>query len=614
MCGIAGWTSLTTPPEAPPSAACLAMLERLAHRGPDGSSYWQDERTWLGHRRLSIIDLSSAGTQPMANETGEIRTVFNGEIYNYRELAAELKASGHYFSSSTDTEVLLHGYEQWGMDGLLHRLRGMFAFALYDQRAADGAPQLFLARDRLGIKPLYYQLVAGRLVFASECQSLIRAGLANREVDPQALAGFLLFGSVPEPRTIWKSLCCLPPGHYLSAGRGGLKEIRYWELSASRPQVDLEPLLADTVDRHLIADVPVGIFLSGGVDSAGLACLAARKHPAIRTLTIGFEESGFNEAVEAREFAGAFGTDHRETVVTRRDFEEELPRILRSMDQPTADGINTYFVSRAARQAGLTVVLSGLGGDEVFWGYSHYPRLQNDHAARLFRQLPAVMRRLIAGSLQTYGTLRGQERWQRFQHYSSLPPDEALYLVARGFFPPAATARLLDMDLRQVRMIAAETMAHLRCPASDESCNLRRLNRLELHRYLHDQLLRDSDVFSMAHSIELRVPYLDHQLLEAVWHRLPAEMLSSTMNKPLLVEAIGHPLIQQAGRRPKRGFTFPFATWLQGQSRMAQELALNRTPLNSREVSSCWRKFRAGRLHWSRAWATTVTAGLLQGV
>ena len=354
MCGIAGLFRAGggIGPEDVRAVERATAAQR--HRGPDDSGMYEDSRAVLGFRRLSIIDLSPAGHQPMGNEDGSVWVVYNGEIYNYRELRPELVARGHVFRSQSDTEILIHGYEEWGIEGLLERLRGMYALALYDSRKA----LCILARDRFGIKPLYYHQGPRqeRLTFASEVKALVRSGLAPDERNREGIIGFLLFGSVPSPLTSVRGVECLPAGHYLVAGREGTSVHKYWDMHAAaagsggESEADLAAVLQDAVSRHLISDVPVGIFLSGGVDSAGLVALARHSRSRISTLTVVFDEKEFSEAALARRVAERFGTDHQEVRVTGEDFIAELPKLLAAMDQPTNDGVNTYFVSRAARQ------------------------------------------------------------------------------------------------------------------------------------------------------------------------------------------------------------------------------------------------------------------------
>jgi asparagine synthase (glutamine-hydrolysing) len=581
------------------------MTAAEIHRGPDDSGLFQDARVVLGHRRLTIIDLSPTGHQPMSNEDGAVWITYNGEIYNYTELAAEL--TGHRFVSRCDTEVLLHGYEEWGIDGLLRRLRGMFAFAIYDNRGAQ--PVCLLARDRLGIKPLYYVARPDSIAFASEVKALVASGLVPNRRNATAMAGLLLLGSVPAPATGIQGIDCLLPGYYLLTDGAKVTTRRYWdpENAESRASAGgLRDALSDSVNRHLVSDVPLGVFLSGGVDSAALVALASRAKPALTTLTVVFDEREFSEAAEARNIAEQFVTDHREVRVTSHDFMRELPNVLRVMDQPTNDGVNTYFVSRAARQAGLTVVLSGLGGDEIFGGYKHYHWLaRHGRSIRRFSALPRFLRQTVLSTAVGYGRVRGRENWMRLASLEGGVSDAGLYLALRGFFAPQQVRALLDVDSSEVRHAAGEYLDALRPTNGHGIATGSAFRKLEMRRYLHDQLLRDTDVFSMAHSIEVRVPYLDHVLVaQASAAGLNPARVSG--NKPLLTEAAGEPAVYEAARRSKRGFSFPFGKWMRQHSGELREMALAGGCLNRAAIGKLWNDFDHGRLHWSRAWMLAV--------
>jgi len=613
MCGIAGIFRAERAVSAEDAAAVERATSAQSHRGPDDSGFYRDERVALGFRRLAIIDLSPAGHQPMSNEDGTVEIIFNGEIYNYRELRPELAVRGHVFRSNTDTETLIHGYEEWGIEGLLKRIRGMYAFALYDSRAGC----CILARDRFGIKPLYYFQPPGQdlLAFASEVKALVRSGMAPGERDPEGVAGFLLFGSVPSPLTSTRHVRCLMPGHYLTVSRGGSSIRRYWDLEApaddgigrTEVEAELKGLLEDSVERHLISDVPLGVFLSGGVDSAGLVALASRCGQRLTTLTVVFDEEEFSEAAPARLVAEHFATDHRQVRVTRADFMRELPNVLRAMDQPTNDGVNTYFVSQAARQAGLTVVLSGLGGDEVFWGYKHYHWLMRFGAAvRCFSGLPSGLRNPIVHTAAAYGRHLGRDRWARLSFLEKRVSGAGMYGALRGFFAPEQVSRLIGMGVPEVTAVAQKYLSDTRRAVPAGAADADAFNYLELKRYMHDQLLRDTDVFSMAHSIETRVPYLDHLVVERAARAFSALKLEQGTNKPLLVNAIGEPMVRSAAAAAKRGFAFPFAKWMRETADELEGIALQSGSLEKAGVRQCWKNFREGRQHWSRAWALAV--------
>jgi len=606
MCGIAGVVSFAGSIDDEDVSAVVRMTAAQVSRGPDASGLFHDGHAALGHRRLSIIDVSDAGKQPMTNETGTVWVTFNGEIYNYKELRSELRAAGHSFLSESDTEVVVHGYEAWGEAGLLKRLRGMFAFGLYDTRG-----RFVLARDRLGIKPLYYTHDAktGKIGFASEVKALLTSGMTSTDTDRKALAGFLLFGSVPSPQTIVRGIECLLPGHYLVLQAERLETRRYWDLNFS-PANNSQPtafseVLKDATRRHMVSDVPVGIFLSGGVDSAGLVALARSSNRDLKTLTISFSESQFDEAKEARRIADYFQTDHHELRVGSADFVRELPAILAAMDQPTNDGVNTYFVAQAAREAGLTVVLSGLGGDELFWGYPHYHWMSRyRRRLRALASAPGGLRRACVDGAVAVGRLRGKESWMRLGALRSGTEAEGLYMAFRGFFASEQVHRLLGNSEAEMKNLLDETLEELRPVASVSRSS--ELNYIELKRYLHDQLLRDSDVFGMAHSVEIRVPYLDDEVVARA-AATPGELkMSRTINKPLLVEALGEAMIEETARRPKRGFSFPMAKWMHERTGAMREMAMSTKILEREVVGKMWCAFEQGRLHWSRAWSLVV--------
>ena len=614
MCGIAGL--LRRDGLRPDDGlAVVGMTSAQIHRGPDGDGMFAGKHVVLSHRRLSIIDVSAAGVQPMSNEDHTVWVTCNAEIYNHRELRRELTLFGHDFRSRADTEVIVHGYEQWGLDGLLKRLRGMFAIGLYDPRVG-----LLLARDRVGIKPLYYYVddAAGLVLFASEVKALLASGLVPPERDRDAVTGFLLGGSVPAPRTIVRNVASLMPGHYVVCGLDRAINIRrYWDLRPverrDRPEFG-EPtavtsrartLLQDSVSRHLVSDVPLGVFLSGGLDSGALVAFASRHDVGERltTLTVTFDEEEWSEAAEARAVARRFGTDHREVRVTSDEFRKELPRIIGAMDQPTNDGVNTWFVSKAAREAGLTVMLSGLGGDEVFWGYKHHGWIRR--GGPWVRRCPSVARQALARGAAAWGQVRGKDNWMRMRFLERRASSAELYLLMRGFFPPRQIMDLMGIGQCDLDAAVERQFDGVR-PLQDGADSVDGFNYIEFKRYLHDQLLRDTDVFGMAHSIEVRVPFLDHLVVEYAAGVQPALKQANGVNKPLLAGAVGDQLLSRAGVAAKRGFSFPMDRWMRASSDDLEEMATSGGVLDRRAAGDLWAQFRANRLHWSRAWALTV--------
>ena len=615
MCGIAGIFQPHTPdPHSLAIDAVKRMTNAQAHRGPDGEGLinhsWANGLCVLGHRRLSIIDLSDAGKQPMSNSDGTVWVICNGEIYNYQELRQTLIERGFAFQSQSDTEVLIHGYREWGIDGLLTKLRGMFAFALFDNSKAK---RLFLVKDRFGIKPLYYYHHSNTLVFASEVRALMKSSLIPDKENREAMIRFLQLGSIPVPLTTIKNVYALPAAHYLEMGEQGATLRQYWKASdflgaESHRQIcpdeaiiRTQELLAEAVRLHLISDVPLGIFLSGGIDSSALVALAAPlQEKPLATLSIVFDEAEYTEAKYAHLMAERYQTDHREVHLGSQDFHEELPHIFAAMDQPTVDGVNTWFISRAAKRAGLTVVLSGAGSDELFLGYPHHKRAERvGNRLRQFGKLPATLRGIVINTAIKTAAMTGKRSVEKL-NYLQNPSAENFYLTLRGLFTLQQIQELLGISLKELE--AFQTLPQTLNGSTPVSLT-DAVILLEFSAYLQNQLLKDTDVMSMAHSIEARVPFLDHKLTEFVLG-LPKEVkLDSQMNKPLLVRALGENLPEAIWNRPKMGFTFPFAVWLKS---LAEELRLqsnNAGIFEKRASERIWSAFAAGEMHWSRAWA-----------
>jgi asparagine synthase (glutamine-hydrolysing) len=438
---------------------------------------------------------------------------------------------------------------------------------------------------------------------------MLAGGLVPKETEREALAGFLLLGSVPSPLTINREVQCLLPGHYLVAEGGTVRTTRYWDLEYTTGSLQpglLAGVLRDAVARHLLSDVPLGIFLSGGVDSAGLVALARPAQSRLKTLTIAFTETEFNEAAEARLIANHFETEHHELRVSATDFADELPNVLAAMDQPTNDGVNSYFVAKAAREAGLTVVLSGLGGDELFWGYPHYHWMaQYRGLMKMFSGAPGFLRKVCAGGAVACGRIRGREGWMRLGALGQDAGAQNLYLAFRGFFPREHVQALMGATSSEMQDLCEGNSERLRIPAN-HGTSADGVNYIEMKRYLHDQLLRDTDVFGMANSVEVRVPYLDDEVVRVASMAAASQKTDGVSNKPLLVDAIGEALVSQASRRRKRGFSFPIGPWMKQRAGAMREMALHADVLERGAVNALWSAFEQGRLHWSRAWSLVV--------
>jgi len=622
MCGIAGLIGTRNDVTR---ERLQTLAASLAHRGPDDEGIdlvaidpHADRSVGFVHRRLSIIDLSPAGHQPMRDpETGNWIT-FNGEIYNFRELRRSLAASGATFRTASDTEVILKAYARYGRSCVDH-LDGMFAFALWDA----SAERLMLAVDRVGIKPLYWRNQSGRFSFASEVRALLRAGLAERQIDHEAVASFLAFGSVQAPRTILVGVYQLLPGHTLTyePQTRTVSTARYWSPSQSgttpSSPSDVARVLAAAVTRHLVSDVPVGLFLSGGIDSSALAVLAHHvgAGDAIESFTVTFPEASYAEGAYARHVGERYCHRHHELMVSETDLGSALPAALDAMDQPSIDGTNVYLISRAVRAAGITAILSGQGGDEVFGGYSTFRRLPKMMAAhRAVAALPWAMRRGLARSARAWSTTAPVAA-KLAAFLTSSGGAIGCYAVARQLFHPDVRQQLCGHEQSDTDSGGAPTEAVTSLQRELSGLDASRaVSLLELRGYLANTLLRDSDVMSMAHGLEVRVPYLDRELIETVF-RVPARLFADArLPKPLLLRAVQAELPPEVYRRKKMGFTFPWEVWLRGRLRPQIEELLHTYPaehalgLNADACRRLWTSFWSRRdgVTWARPWALHV--------
>jgi len=579
MCGINGLHAYHYAANPIDRAELVRTRDHMAARGPDGSGEWiaQNGRTGFGHRRLSIIDLTSGGAQPMTSADGQLVVTFNGEIYNYRELRRDLEGSGHVFQSRSDTEVLLHLYAEQGA-AMVRALRGMFAFAIWDQRNDT----LFLARDPYGIKPLYYADDGWTFRFASQVKALLAGGALSRDPDPAGLTGFYLFGSVPEPFTCWRAIRSLPAGTTLTVDRTGASAPnRYHSVAAIYrqgeaawwPAADAAGLvrtaLLDSVRCHLVADVPVGAFLSAGIDSGALVGLMRDAGADdIQTITIGFEEfrgKPEDETGIARELAARYGTRHTTRMVTRAEFEADLPRIVEAMDQPSIDGINTWFVSKAARELGLKVAISGLGGDELLGGYPSFRDIPRwVRALFLPAHIPLLGRGVRLAVSRMTGALAVSPKAAGLLELGG--SAAGAYLLKRGLFMPWELSQVLDREtigeglrrLDPLRLIGREIGG--REIGSRPRSAFGRVATLESCLYMRNQLLRDTDWASMAHGLEVRVPLVDSVLLSRL---APcAGRFGQTTGKQVLASAPTRPLPGAIASRAKTGFTTPVGGWV----------------------------------------------------
>lgn len=618
VCGIFGLVGK----RLPELNLVLARASRaLAHRGPDDEGIeilpCDSEPVrcvGLAARRLAILDLSAAGHQPMHDPQTGCWLVFNGEIFNFREIRTELEHLGRSFCSECDTEVLLKAYGQWG-DACVERLRGMFAFAVWDARKE----RLFLARDRLGVKPLYYSVQPDYFAFSSEVRALMASGLVPRRLEAAGLASYLAFGAVQDPVTMVEGVRSLLPGHSLVWQQGKWEDRAYWSIAEvasrepatnSRPEAvaAVQKILLEAVSLSLVSDVPLGLFLSGGVDSSSIVALAAEtSKDRLETFSIVFAEGQYTEAEHSDLVAKTYGCHHRKVHLSPEQLLDYLPGALASMDQPSVDGVNTYVVALAAKRAGLTVALSGLGGDEIFAGYSSFrsvPRMMR------FQPCARWLRPLGEAAESYFGLL--QTSWLAKLVGLTVEdfPGNHPYFLSRALFLPSRVCVLLpqrpgrdrgDYGLEGIADFV-QRIRHL------DAVN--QVSVLEGATYMPHMLLRDADGMSMAHALEVRVPFVDHKLWEYVLPLRGRLKLDSRLPKPLLVNALRLP--RQVYLRPKMGFTLPFAEWLRGALRPVVERELRDAgesggwPVERRLVSAVWDSFLRGKTTWSRPWSLFV--------
>lgn len=638
MCGIAGAIGSIDPAII---AATQRMNEAQAHRGPDDEGFWTSMEGGAGRggaaafafRRLAIIDLSPDAHQPMIDPaTGNV-IIFNGEIYNYRLVRDELVRLGIEFRSRSDTEVILKAYAQWGAR-CVERLRGMFAFALWDARQR----RVMLARDRVGIKPLYLCTVqrAGDercLLFASELRSLLASGLVSRRMNPVALSTYIWNGFVVGPQTIIEDVQLMPAGTIamIDAGKVGTIEFdRYWELPEAPDRAtgeerveSLREQLHTAAQQHMISDVPLGVFLSGGIDSSAVAALATRGAGSrVRTFNISFDEAEFDESRHARAVAAALATEHVDIRLDQRTFRDRLSDALASIDQPTFDAINTYFISRAVREAGMTVALAGTGGDELFGGYKSF--LDIPRAAKVGRRLALVpepmlrvgatgVARLKAGR---FGEVPPQTRWGKLgDGLATRGRLLDLYQASYSLFTQSFMNELLGGGLHPAtRSGLPESRAEELESMVNGRCDWHAISTLELSCFIGERLLRDTDAASMAVSLEARVPLLDHEVIEAVAAVEPHRRFAPLGKKMLLRELALGDLDPALFDRPKSGFVLPIDRWcreqLQGELTATfgdAELCVS-VGLDQKSILRLWHAFlaEAPGIYWSRVWSLFV--------
>jgi asparagine synthase (glutamine-hydrolysing) len=629
MCGIVGIIGLNA---SVPAELLERATRSLTHRGPDdggtvilrGSEAIgtdQQVEIGLGNRRLAILDLSPAGHQPMHDPATGNWIVYNGEVYNFADVRTLLEQTGARFNSRSDTEVILKAYARWGENCLSH-FRGMFAFAIWDAKRQ----QLFAARDPMGIKPFYYFQSEQYFIFSSEVRTLLGTGLLPLVPDRAGLANYLMFGSVYDPNTLVEGVQALPAGHSLTWRGGRTTVTEYWDMvsldqasvnfgqSRTENEDEIANMLDECVRMQVISDVPIGVFLSGGIDSSSLVAILKRDGVCPSTFSIVFREEDYSEAKYSRAIAKQFRTDHHEIMVSQSDFFAAIDPALHAMDQPTIDGINTYFVSERTRAAGVKVALSGLGGDEIFGGYSSFrtvPRMER--LSNSWMHLPRAARMPLANMFAAIVPKTDQNRKISALAHSNgnfLSP----YFFSRMLFTPDDQKGLMTQSAGDsATLLRAETALHETESRARRLDPINRVSYLESRCYMLNTLLRDSDFMSMAHGLEVRVPLIDHQLVRRVLALPGRWKMDARMPKPLLVRALAGQLPANIVHRRKRGFTLPFEHWLRDALRPVVEKTLRGIksgPLGAfigeDAAVSVWQDFLAGRTSWTRPWSLYV--------
>lgn len=585
MCRIAGLISAKLS-EVDRTSGLQRMCDAMHKGGPDGYGYQflSALNLGLGHRRLSLIDLSEKGKQPMLYQN--LWITFNGEIYNYRELKADLTAKGYTFENETDTEVILAGYQAYGIP-FFKQLKGMFAFALVDQ----DKKQTFLVRDEQGIKPLYYYQNEKELYFASEIKAFTALNKSWEENKAWPIY-FLSFGFIPEPFSTLKDVFNLVKGHYLVWDHEKQKaEIKKFagDYPNTSPAIEAvestKTLLDQAVKRHLISDAPIGVFLSGGIDSSLLSLIAHEQNSqTITTVSINFNEPEFSEQQYQTVIAEQIGSKHISYTVTPQDFEKNIPQIFKDMDQPSNDGINSWFVNKVAKENGLKAVLSGIGADEIYGGYPSFKR------HRLVSKLKKLPRFILRQAKYL-----PHDKLKRISFLAYKNPIGE-YLFLRGFFTPNVVAQLLQVEEKAVAALLHNY------PIDNEVARLTaedRISWFETNIYMQNQLLKDTDYMSMAHGVEVRVPFLDQDVVNNALQLPTDKRFDQNQPKSLLIKAYQSLLPEVIWNRPKKGFTFPFQHWFKSYQPMQNEAHYQKNNTALRLLS----QFKQNKLHWSKLFA-----------
>lgn len=613
MCGIAGIVGFTNAPS--PDTAIRRMTDAMAHRGPDATGFFSEGPVSLGHLRLSIIDLSSAANQPFADVSGRYVMVFNGEIYNYKEVRHLLKE--YPFCTTGDTETLLAAYAKWGPDCLRY-FRGMFAFAIWDREEKE----LFIARDKMGVKPLYFFTDRDRLIFGSEIRSILATGLVPGKVNPSALRDYFSYQSIGYPHSVIEGIEQLEAGSWAKIKEGSITKAVYWDVTASsaatgsfdfsdplKVQKRIRELMLQSIERRLVSDVPVGAFLSGGIDSSavvGLMAEAGSSRP--NTFTVAFEEEEFDESPYAALIAKKFNTTHTPILLKPASFLDELQNALQAMDIPSGDGINTYVVSKAIARQGMRVALSGTGGDELFAGYPFFSRYLSLQKIKAWWLLPRFLRKGLSQAF-LQGTTGKTDRIRQLLQTPSCTIEE-VYPVFRQVLTPRFIDQMTTLDADSLPTDLRNELKRKR-NSLDRLPLLSQVSAAEYLGYTQHTLLKDTDQMSMAVSLEVREPFFDQDLVEFVL-AVPDALKRPVYPKSLLVESLKPLLPDEIVFRKKQGFVFPWNSWLKNDLRSFCEMHLknmsDRPFIRGDRLMSRWRNFLHGdkSIRWLEIWLFVV--------
>ena len=615
MCGINGVFSFS---KTLSNTIISSMNEEIKKRGPDAEGHFVEDNIQLGHRRLSIIDTSSDSNQPFYSNDNRYVLVFNGEIYNYQELKSDL-SKDYNFKTSGDTEVVLAAYIKYGPN-CLRALNGMFAFAIWDKETKS----LFIARDRIGIKPLYYSLSNDHIVFSSSPIAILNSGLISRKISNEGLVDYLRYQTVHAPRTILKDVKMLLPGYYVQSNEEKTEFKKYYDLvtDSQKFKGDLNEAkemirkeFTKSIKRRLVSDVPFGAFLSGGIDSSlVVACMAENHTQPINTFSVSFNEDEFSEAKYAKIIADKYATKHTEIKLSVDEFKSVIPDALDRMDHPSGDGLNTYVVAKKTKEAGVKMALSGLGGDELFGGYSVFNQVPELRSKKWLHSFPAYARKPLAN---IYKSIKGTVQAAKVAELLKLErfDTEHVYSFYRTLLFDSQIRRIINTS-EQLPINRVYEIAHHSIGYETEGWRLPDLSKIsvsEMKTYMSNVLLRDTDVMTMAHGLEVRVPFLDHELVGKVLG-INDRIKKPTYPKRLLVEAFDDKLPEEIYNRKKMGFVLPYNIWMKNDLKDICQEGLdalgNLEIVNNREIQALWKSFLNGSksVTWSRVWAL-VTLG-----